>query len=155
MDDRLFKTAMGKFATGVTVITTEVDGNIHGMTANAFMSVSLDPKLVLVSVANQAKSLNFIKTSGKFAVNILTEEQEQYSQYFANQLKEEINVPMERFEGHPVIDDSLVNIVCNVYQTHEAGDHTLFIGEVQNIQVQDEAPLLYFEGKYRQFKGNE
>ncbi|RSL33040.1 flavin reductase [Salibacterium salarium] len=152
MDDRLFKTAMSKFATGVTIVTTDLDGEVHGMTANAFMSVSLDPKLVLISVAKHANSHDIIKQSGKFAVSILKENQTELSQYFANQLKEEIDVSFERFEEQPIIDDALVNIACHVYDSHEAGDHTLFIGEVDNLMVQDEEPLLYFEGHYKQFK---
>lgn len=78
MDDRKFRTAMGKFATGVTVIATEVKGDVHGMTANAFMSVSLDPKLVVVSIGEKAKILNKIKESKTFTVNILAADQQSY-----------------------------------------------------------------------------
>ncbi|MFB5661878.1 flavin reductase family protein [Alteribacillus sp. HJP-4] len=152
MDDRLFKSAMGKFATGITVVTTESDGEVHGMTANAFMSVSLDPKLVLISVAKKAKTHGYIEQAGKFAVSILKDDQEQLSQYFAKQIGKDVDVKFERFENQSVIEGALVNIACNVYDSHEAGDHTLFIGEVINLQVQDENPLLYFEGKYREFK---
>ncbi|MFZ4452877.1 flavin reductase family protein [Salibacterium aidingense] len=152
MDDRLFKTAMGKFATGVTIVTTEVKGDLHGMTANAFMSVSLDPKLVLISVAKHANSHDIIKQTGAFAVNILKESQKELSQYFANQLKEDIDIPLDRFEEQPIIDGALVNIACTLYDSHEAGDHTLFIGRVENLMVQDEEPLLYFEGSYKQCK---
>ncbi|SDJ08677.1 flavin reductase family protein [Alteribacillus bidgolensis] len=150
MDDRMFRTAMGKFATGVTVITTEVDGEVHGMTANAFMSVSLDPKLVLISVGDKARMHDLIKRADKFAVNILSEEQKEMSMIFAGQIKEERNVAFEDFEGTPIIKDSLVNLACNVYDTHEAGDHTLFVGEVLNLNVQDGEPLAFFEGKYKQ-----
>ena len=86
MDDRQFRQAMGKFATGVTVITTEVEGEVHGMTANAFMSVSLEPKLVVISIGERAQMLKKIKTSKKFAVNILSGEQQDYSMIFAGQL---------------------------------------------------------------------
>ncbi|WP_158735015.1 flavin reductase family protein [Alteribacillus sp. YIM 98480] len=150
MDDRMFRTAMGKFATGVTVITTEVDGEVHGMTANAFMSVSLDPKLVLISVGDKARMHDLIKRADKFAVNILSEEQKEMSMIFAGQIKEERNVAFEDFEGTPIIKDSLVNLACNVYDAHEAGDHTLFVGEVLNLNVQDGEPLAFFEGKYKQ-----
>ncbi|WP_252311295.1 flavin reductase family protein [Sinobaca sp. H24] len=150
MDDRLFKSAMGKFASGVTVITTETE-EIHGMTANAFMSVSLDPKLVVVSVSKNATCHEKIKEAGTFAVSILSQEQEKYSMYFARQLKEEMDVAFERFEGQPIIEDSLASLVCRVHSTHETGDHTLFVGEVLNLKVQDGDPLLYFEGKYNKF----
>ncbi|RSL33119.1 flavin reductase [Salibacterium salarium] len=152
MDDRLFKTAMGKFATGVTVITTEVDGEVHGMTANAFMSVSIDPKLVLISIADKARMLDLIKQSGTFAVNILTEEQQEMSMIFAGQIKENRDIEFERFEGMPIIEDSLVSLACNVYDTHVAGDHTLFVGEVQNLQLQDSDPLAIYQGKYKQIR---
>ena len=88
MDDRQFRQAMGKFATGVTVITTEVEGEVHGMTANAFMSVSLNPKLVVISIGERAQMLEKIKNSKKFAVNILSGEQQEYSMLFAGQIKE-------------------------------------------------------------------
>ncbi|WP_240376812.1 flavin reductase family protein [Bacillus piscicola] len=152
MDDRMFRTAMGKFATGVTVITTEVDGEVHGMTANAFMSVSLDPKLVLISIAEKAKMLELIKQSGKYAVNILSEHQQEMSMLFAGQIKEERNVEFETFEGLPIIKDSLVNLSCKVYDSHVAGDHTLFVGEVLNLKLQDSNPLAIFEGKYKELK---
>lgn len=152
MDDRLFKTAMGKFATGVTVITTEVDGDVHGMTANAFMSVSLHPKLVLVSVMNENKTCERIKTAKAFGVNILTKEQANYSQYFAGQVDEELDVPFGKLENVPIIEDTLVNVACKLYDSHEAGDHTLFIGEVLDVVVKNEEPLLYFEGSYKEFK---
>ena len=87
MDDRLFRTAMGKFATGVTVITTNVNGTIHGMTANAFMSVSLDPKLVVISIGEKASMLELIKKSGTFTVNILSAQQQEMSMLFAGQIK--------------------------------------------------------------------
>ena len=83
MDDLLFRKAMGKFATGVTVLTTIHEGDIHGMTANAFMSVSLDPKLVVISVGNHARFLDKVTQSKRFAVNILAEDQQQVSQHFA------------------------------------------------------------------------
>src|SRR5690348_10488909 len=87
MDDRQFRNAMGKFATGVTVVATEVDGSVHGMTANAFMSVSLSPKLVVVSISEKAHMLDKINQSGKFSVNILSSSQQDLSMHFAGQQK--------------------------------------------------------------------
>lgn len=83
MDDRLFRNAMGNFATGVTVLLTENEGEIHGMTANGFMSVSLNPKLVLISIGEKAKFLEKVSQSQKYTVNILAEDQEHYSRHFA------------------------------------------------------------------------
>lgn len=149
MDDRLFRTAMGKFATGVTVITTEVDGDVHGMTANAFMSVSLQPKLVVISISENANMLYLIKESNKFSVNILSAEQQELSQLFAGQLKENKNVLFKNLNSLPVIEDAVAQITCEVTNTYVEGDHTLFIGKVTAIEVTDKDPLLFFNGRYR------
>ncbi|KHE67449.1 flavin reductase family protein [Halobacillus sp. BBL2006] len=150
MDDRMFRTAMGKFATGVTVIASEVEGQVHGMTANAFMSVSLDPKLILISIDKKARMNEVVKQSNQFTVNILSGDQKEMSMIFAGQIKENKNIEFDTFEGLPVIENSLVSLACNVYQAHEAGDHTLYIGEVINLNVQDGEPLAFYEGKYMQ-----
>lgn len=151
MDDRLFRNAMGKFATGVTVVATEVDGNLHGMTANAFMSVSLNPKLVVVSIAEKAQMLEKIKESQSFSINILSAEQQEESMIFAGQLKEHREVGFERLGGIPVLPGSLAQIVCEVSAEHVEGDHTLFIGKVKEIKIDESntEPLIYFSGKYR------
>jgi flavin reductase (DIM6/NTAB) family NADH-FMN oxidoreductase RutF len=148
MDDRLFRDAMGRFATGVTVILTEIDGDQHGMTANAFMSVSLDPKLVVISIKENARMLSKIQESKKFSVNILAEEQDDISKIFAGQLKDQ-RVSFGRLADLPVIPDALVQIACDVSASYVEGDHTLFIGKVKDITITDGNPLLYFAGKYR------
>ncbi|RID88217.1 flavin reductase [Peribacillus asahii] len=149
MDDRKFRNAMGKFATGVTVITTELEGEVHGMTANAFMSVSLDPKLVVVSIGQKAQMLEKIKASRIFAVNILAANQQELSQIFAGQVKEKKEVDFDRLEGQPVIKGAVAQITCEVVNEHVEGDHTLFIGKVTNIYLEDHDPLLFFNGQYR------
>ncbi|MBT2655030.1 flavin reductase [Bacillus sp. ISL-18] len=149
MDDRQFRTAMGRFATGVTVIATEVEGNIHGMTANAFMSVSLDPKLVVISIGEKAKILNKIKESKIFTVNILATEQKELSMIFAGQLKEHKEVEFARLDGKPVLPGSVVQVACEVSAEHVEGDHTLFIGRVTDIHLEDKEPLLFYSGQYR------
>jgi flavin reductase (DIM6/NTAB) family NADH-FMN oxidoreductase RutF len=148
MDDRSFRSAMGKFATGITVITSLLDDEAHGMTANAFMSVSLNPRLVLISISEKARMLDKINETGKFAVNILADDQKEYSMYFAGQIKEERDIEFDWMSEIPVIKDALANIVCNVHSKHVAGDHSLFIGEVTDIVIRDGAPLTFFEGKY-------
>jgi flavin reductase (DIM6/NTAB) family NADH-FMN oxidoreductase RutF len=149
MDDRKFRTAMGKFATGVTVIGTEVEGNVHGMTANAFMSVSLDPKLVVVSIGEKAKILNKIKESKIFTVNILAADQQELSMIFAGQLKEHKEVTFDRLDGKPVLAGAVAQIACEVSAEHVEGDHTLFIGKVTDIHLEDAEPLVFYSGKYR------
>ena len=151
MDDRQFRTAMGKFATGITVIATEVEGDVHGMTANAFMSVSLDPKLVVISVRDQAKILSKLQESKIFSVNILAEDQQEVSMIFAGQLKDK-QVEFDRLDGKPVIPGAIAQIACEVSAEHVEGDHTLFIGKVTDIHLEDKEPLLFYSGKYRSLK---
>jgi flavin reductase (DIM6/NTAB) family NADH-FMN oxidoreductase RutF len=148
MDDRTFRNAMGKFATGVTIITTSVNNHVHGMTANAFMSVSINPRLVLISIGEKANMNQYIKDSGKFAISILAKDQQDMSMYFAGQIKENRVIDFNWFQEIPVIRDSIANITCNVYASHQAGDHTLYIGEVIDLLVEDGEPLTFFEGKY-------
>lgn len=149
MDDRQFRTAMGKFATGVTVIATDVDGDVHGMTANAFMSVSLDPKLVVISIGEKARILEKIKQSKTFSVNILAADQQELSMIFAGQLKEHRDVEFERLDGKPVLKGAVAQIACEVSAEHLEGDHTLFIGRVTDIHLEDAEPLIFYSGKYR------
>jgi len=147
MDDRLFRSAMGKFATGITVLTTLDEGTPHGMTANAFMSVSLDPRLVVISIGHKAKFLEKVKGCQKFAVNILAEDQEHYSRIFAGQ--QQGDVAFGTLADLPVLDGALAQVACEVVAEHVEGDHTLFIGKVLDIRLEDKDPILFFGGQYR------
>jgi flavin reductase (DIM6/NTAB) family NADH-FMN oxidoreductase RutF len=149
MEDRLFRNAMGSFATGVTVIATEVNGDTHGMTANAFMSQSLDPKLIIISLKEDAHMLTKIKESGHFTVNILAEEQQNLSMIFAGQVKNENEIKFDYLDGKPVIPGALAQIACNVKSEYVEGDHILFIGQVTDIHSEDGEPLIFSKGKYR------
>jgi flavin reductase (DIM6/NTAB) family NADH-FMN oxidoreductase RutF len=149
MDDRQFRNAMGKFATGVTVVATEVVGEVHGMTANAFMSVSLNPKLVVISIAEKAQMLEKIRESKQFSINILAVDQQELSMIFAGQSKSQRKIVFDRLEGIPVLPGAAAQITCDVSAEHVEGDHTLFIGRVTNIKIEDSEPLIYFSGKYR------
>ncbi|MGJ7920867.1 flavin reductase family protein [Neobacillus sp. LXY-4] len=148
MDDRKFRSVMGMFATGVTVLTTEVNGEVHGMTANAFMSVSLDPKLVVISIGERAQMLDKINRSRKFAVNILAANQQELSMIFAGQMKEKHEVNFVRLDGLPVINGAIAQVACEVVNEHIEGDHTLFIGKVTDIKLEEDEPLIFFNGKY-------
>lgn len=149
MDDRQFRNAMGKFATGVNVITTEIDGDVHGMTANAFMSVSLDPKLVVISIGENASMLEKIRKSNKYAVNILSNDQKELSMIFAGQIKEERHVDFEWLADLPVIKGASTQISCEVVNEYVEGDHILFIGKVIDLKLEDcSDPLLFYKGKY-------
>lgn len=149
MDDRQFRNAMGKFATGVTVILTEIEGKVHGMTANAFMSVSLDPKLITISIGKNAKMLNLIKQSKTFSVNILAANQQEISMIFAGQVKDQREVGFNRLDTKPVIPGAVAQISCDVAAEYTEGDHTLFIGKVTDIHLEENEPLIFYSGRYR------
>jgi flavin reductase (DIM6/NTAB) family NADH-FMN oxidoreductase RutF len=154
MEDRIFRDAMGKFATGVNVLTTEVNGEPFGMTANAFMSVSLSPKLVVISIGERAKFLDRVKESRRFAVNVLADDQQDYSMMFAGQLTDGEKCVFENLDGLPVVPGSIAQISCNVVNEHVEGDHTLFIGEVTDVRLEEKEPLVFFRGKYRALGGH-
>jgi flavin reductase (DIM6/NTAB) family NADH-FMN oxidoreductase RutF len=148
-DPRTFRKALGHFATGVTVITTVHEGCVHGMTANAFCSVSLEPPLVLVSVDNRSHMHRLLRQSGRYGVSILARGQEMLSRHFAGRPQEGLQVPFCWHEGYPLIEGSIAQLTCKVVNAHPAGDHTLYIGQVEQIGYSDEnAPLLFYGGKY-------
>ena len=154
-DAQTFRQAWGKFATGVSVITTtQADGEIHGMTANGITSVSLDPLLALVCAGHSTASHPLIKESGRFAINILSEDQRPIAEYYARPSDQKTgDVPMSfsrTAQGAATLDGSLAYMDCRVVSEYVAGDHTIFIGEVEEIAIDADGdrPLLYFEGKF-------
>lgn len=151
-----FRLACGQFATGVTVITAQRAPNqVHGMTANSFTSVSLDPLLVLICIDEDAKMLPLIKKEKRFGVSILKENQEALSEYFAQAVEDrrieaQLGVRYRWAQsGIPLLENALAHLTCEVVSSHVAGDHTIFIAEVTSIEVYDGEPLLYFRGNYR------
>jgi flavin reductase (DIM6/NTAB) family NADH-FMN oxidoreductase RutF len=153
-----YRKLIGHFATGVTVITTANDGLLHGMTANAITSVSLDPLLLLVCVDRAAHAYEQLQQSRRFGVNILAEEQRDLSTLFATKGEPERGAmrgaafhPSER--GLPVLDGSLAYLECDVTDQFEAGDHTVFIGAVLDGGVlRDAPPLLFYQAAYRRLQ---
>ncbi len=144
---------MANFATGVTVITTRLGDEMRGMTANAVSSVSLEPPLVLVCIDRSARTHELISRRGAFAVNILTDRQEGLSRLFASKELDEARrlatVPHHLSEmGLPLIDGCLAYLQCKLYATFEAGDHTIFVGQVEDIQMGEGCPLIFFRSKY-------
>jgi flavin reductase len=151
-----FRLVCGQFATGVTVITAErAPGRVHGMTANSITSVSLDPLLMLICVDQRANLLPLLKERKRFGVSILKEDQQAISRYFAQtvenlELEAQLGICYRWTEsGIPLLRDALVHIACNVVASDVAGDHTIFIGEVESAEVFDGEPLLYFRRAYR------
>ncbi|WP_171056447.1 flavin reductase family protein [Paenibacillus sinopodophylli] len=154
MDAMEWRGTMGKFATGVTVITTiDEQGSPVGMTANAFTSLSLDPPMVLICVDNKSDTLAKLLASNKYCVNILADNQEEVSRKFARK-----GGP-EKFEdaayrlgesGVPVLEGCLVSVECQVKEAVQGGDHVVLLGEGLHIhQTESETqPLLFYRGKY-------
>ncbi len=154
---REFRDALGSFATGVTVITSQGDGHPYGMTANAFSSVSLDPLLVLVCVSGRARMHDLLAGARTFAVTILSAEQEPLARFFAGSRppgREQFAQVRWRpapTTGCPVLVDGLAFVDCRLTEMHEGGDHSIFLGEVVDLGPlrPDAAPLLFFGGRYR------
>jgi flavin reductase (DIM6/NTAB) family NADH-FMN oxidoreductase RutF len=147
---------MGCFATGVTVITVDQDGDgeVHGMTANAFTAVSLDPVLVLVCVDQRARTHAHLHARKRFGVNVLSSEQRAISEYYARAVEtDHPEAAGARFDrtahGTPVLQGALAYLECRLHSTQTAGDHTIFIAEVEEVVVRDGEPLLYFRSQYR------
>ncbi len=142
---------MGQFATGVTVVTTGGRAGVHGLTANAVASLSLDPPLVLVAVDKKAHSLEFLKVNRCFAVNILRLEQEATSRRFAIPGPKDFSglAILTSATGSPVLADCLAYLDCRVIDILPGGDHEIFVGEIVAGEVHKGRPLLYHAGKYR------
>lgn len=154
-----FRRALGQFATGVTVVTVEREaGRVHGMTANSFTSVSLEPPLISVCVDERAHLLPLIKQRRMFGVNVLKGNQQNLSEFFARPEQEQELHEREAARhqihfhwtagGIPLLDGVLCQIACRLHAAHVAGDHTIVVGEVLSAQLEDGEPLIYFRGDY-------
>lgn len=158
---RDFRSTVGTFATGVTVVTSMgAEGHGYGMTANAFSSVSLDPPLVLVCVIHPSEGAKHIEANQCFAVNILHAEQEPISRYFAARDRprgqDAFGEVSHRVgaSGSPILDGAVGYLDCRLHVTHEAGDHLIFIGEVLELGFDPEGvPLVFHGGGYKAVGG--
>jgi flavin reductase (DIM6/NTAB) family NADH-FMN oxidoreductase RutF len=151
-----FRNALGSFATGVTVITVDYEHEVRGMTANAFTSVSLKPLLVLVCVDRKARTHAHLHEKKRFGVNVLAENQRAISEYYALPVEAQGDAEREAgahfkrtAHGTPVLQDALAYLECRLHTAQDAGDHTIFIAEVEDVVVRDGDPLLYFRAGYR------
>ena len=151
-----FRRVLSQFATGVTILTTtDGDGRPTGLTASAFCSVSLDPPLVLVCVDHKSQSYPALRDSQRFAVNVLTTEQEAASRRFASTRLDKFDaVAFTLGElGVPLIDGALAQLECVTVSAYVEGDHTIFVGRVERARVGAGEPLLYFRGRYERLPG--
>ena len=153
-DNLEYRKTLGKFVTGVTIITTcEKDGTPRGFTANSFTSVSLDPPLILICIGDFNEGLELFKNSEYFAVNILNEEQVDISNLFAQPVKnkfEEIKWSNSKF-GVPIIKGALAWLECKNFDQKRSGDHLILIGNVKNFHNEGGYPLAYYNGNYISF----
>jgi flavin reductase (DIM6/NTAB) family NADH-FMN oxidoreductase RutF len=148
---REFRHALGRFATGVTVITTRAPtGKLEGLTANSFSSVSLDPPLVLWSLREGAPSMTSFFESGHFAINVLSAEQQQYSRHFATAAVDKFRdvTSLPGLGGCPLLEDCVAQFECRTEQIINAGDHRLFIGRVIRATYRQGEPLVFHAGAY-------
>lgn len=166
MDSRVFRDVLGRFAAGVTVITARApDGVDHGMTATAFSSLSLEPPLVLVCVSKRSRAHDFIAESGSFAVNMLAAQQGALSDRFAHRIKTADGYApwpddRDKFDdlqlsrtvaGDAVLQGVLGYLACSLHKAVDGGDHTIYIGRVEQLEVcaPEAEPLVFFRGRYR------
>ena len=156
LDGRELRNALGRFATGVSVITTISDTNQPvGMTANSFSSVSLDPPLVLWSLQNNSDVYQVFSTPRHFAINILSTEQQAQSNQYAKKGQHDLDPADYRIGkyGAPVIRHALVTFECELEATHEGGDHLIIVGRVREMQEKPSGePLLFYRGRYRELR---
>ena len=151
IDSTELRRCLGTFVTGVTVITAlDADGQPEGITANSFSSLSLDPPLIVWSLRLNARSFTTFKNALRFAVNILAQDQVDISNRFASS-------GIKRFDGVsyvpglggvPLIDGCVSYLECSLEAAYPGGDHVLFVGRVERIQLHDRQPLAYGSGGY-------
>lgn len=148
IDTRLFRTVAGKFPSGVTVITTlSPDGTPHGMTANGFISVSLTPPLVLVSVGNHSRTHQLLSETERYGVSVLGHDQKDVALHYSGKPRD-AEPDYRWIDSHPFIAGSISTMLCRIIDRHPAGDHTLFIGEVEFVEHRDgDLPLVFSSGQ--------
>ena len=144
---RELRRVMGRFATGVTVVTTVERDVIHGMTANSFLSVSLRPPLVLVSLGRCRMNEMLARTSW-YGISVLAADQEHFAAHFAAQEPSPVEPSFVWEHAVPVLDGALAHVVCRVVDCYRAGDHVLWIGQVEHMQHRDGLPLLFYTGRF-------
>jgi flavin reductase (DIM6/NTAB) family NADH-FMN oxidoreductase RutF len=145
---RQLRQVMGRFATGVTVVTTADGDAIHGMTANAFLSVSLTPPLVLISLG-RCRMAEMLPRTGRYGVSVLAESQEHLAAHFAAQRTSPEEPVFGWHDGLPFLEGALAHLGCKVVDVHPAGDHVLWTGQVEHLYCQEGRPLLFYTGRFR------
>ncbi len=148
IDPRHFRKVMGRFATGVTVITATAHGETRGMTANAFMSGSLEPPLCVVSVTKRAHMHDHLIAAGRFVVNILAVGQEDFANHYSGHPLPGLDPSFEPVAGVLALPMASAWITAEVVAEHDCGDHTIFIGHIRFMAADERPPLVYHAGRY-------
>jgi 4-nitrophenol 2-monooxygenase / 4-nitrocatechol 4-monooxygenase, reductase component len=153
IDDRTFRNALGRFASGVTVVTTRVGDRDHGSTVSAFSSVSLQPPLILCCFRKESETVRALLERRRFAVCLLASGQAELARRFAASLPDRFaGIALERTrEGMPLIAQSVAHLVCNLVNHVEAGDHVVVFGGVDATRIADAPPLVVFRGAFGSF----
>jgi flavin reductase (DIM6/NTAB) family NADH-FMN oxidoreductase RutF len=156
VDPRKFRNVMGHFPTGVSVVTTAVNGERHGMTANSITSVSLEPVLILACLTSGSRTALAIEQAGRFAVNFLGEQQEEISRRFAKPGMDHFEgLDVHEAAGLPLLPGCMAYLLCSVHDVVQAGDHEIVLGDVEDCDVSPNGgnPLVFFQGGYRSLPG--
>jgi flavin reductase (DIM6/NTAB) family NADH-FMN oxidoreductase RutF len=148
IDRRALRDTLGRFATGVTIVSTAGADGIHAMTANAFTSVSLEPPLVLVSVDNRTRMHRLLPNTRRYGVSVLAAEQERLALHFAGRPAADQEDPFVWEGDVPVVSEAIAHFACDSFAVHEAGDHTLYIGQVRGFEARPGHPLLFHSGQF-------
>ncbi|MCC2646104.1 MAG: flavin reductase [Rickettsiaceae bacterium] len=159
IEPKQFKSVLGGFATGITVVTVEdADGALHGFTASSFTSVSLEPPLILFCLHNDSSTLPVLNEQKKCAISILSEQQSAISENFAYKRGNKFNdidYYLSSTLKYPIITNALGWLECTINNTHLAGDHTVFICEVIALdRNKEKEPLIHYSGKYSKLNHN-
>jgi flavin reductase (DIM6/NTAB) family NADH-FMN oxidoreductase RutF len=147
---REFRNALARFATGVTVVTAQQNGKMHAMTANSFVSVSLDPPLVLVSLDNRSHMHRILPRAGRYGISVLAEHQKALSNHFAGRPLEKTTFRFIDRAGTSLLEGALAHFVVQAFRSYPAGDHTLYVGRVEYFEYREDQPLLFYAGDYQQ-----
>jgi flavin reductase (DIM6/NTAB) family NADH-FMN oxidoreductase RutF len=150
-DVMALRATLGTFATGVTIVTCEVDGQVHGATVNSFTAVSLDPPLVLACLSKRSKACTYLR-GRNFTVNILAADQQLHALHFAGRKQDSLVTAFEEAQAGPRIQGCVAYVSCLPWKVHDAGDHDLILGEVADIEVAANVtasePLLFYRGGF-------
>jgi flavin reductase (DIM6/NTAB) family NADH-FMN oxidoreductase RutF len=146
-----FRRTLGMFATGVTIVTTQTENQVRGMTANAFMSVSLRPPLILISVDKRARMNSLLREGVRFGVSVLAGNQRELSDRFAGSVRDEaLEARFVLIHNTPLVEGALAHLVCRAERSYWGGDHSLFVGRVVYAHYGAGTPLLFHGGQYEQ-----